>query len=827
VTLYKGGLWHELEAVARPSLEEMMLFIAVVELLTLLGRHVCTASNDTDRLLIVAEGATIQSVSRNGNVSTLQMPPSGAPVFVAVDVLAVEKRIFWSDARSKTISTNYVNGTGSKVIVQKLSNPDGLAVDWMARLVFFTDAVLDAIGVTDFEGRHVILLREDLDQPRAIALDPAEGYMYWTDWGATPKVERAYMSGRARETLAETGHNTWPNGLALDLIGKRLYWADAQGNRIETCHLDGKSRQVVMQESRNIHPFGLAHVSSELYWSDWIDNSLYRTSTKTGVNEQVAKFNSRPYGVAVWKTSQQTGSNFCSKDNGGCEQLCLAEPSAAICACAVGLLQADNKTCRAPERYLLVVDPGKIRGLFADMKTGYSLMDAIRPIEALTGAVAVEFDSKTEKVFYADLGTRAIVQVTADGGQKVIMDGFSVLASIAFDWTTGNLYFVDSGRDEIGVVAVNRPLSKILISNSLDEPKGIVLDPKQGMMYWTDAGSTPKIEQSDMSGASRRTLIDTGLGQPNGITLDRVKQVIYWADALYNKVESCKTDGTSRSILLNTPSVQPFQVVLSNDQLYWTDQSQKTIMAFDLIYRNYTSMTVQFPPLTRPTGLVQRDPSLRNGTSSCSVNNGECKQLCLPVPSGRRCACMSNQSWDCLPKFVSHVTSVKAWEGTNTALPCLVTDAATSGLLLVQVDWFKDGLHIRNFTGDELASGNFPLAIGNVTLQDMGQYVCRVTNYYGSVHTNVSLAVTLGTRPTRMTTTTDTSVGSHTSELTSKGTTQGTGPTTETVTTAAPMGRHITMSMPLTKRTTEGTVKVATRMRVHAGHSCFERSYLE
>jgi hypothetical protein len=45
VTLYKGGLWHELEAVARPSLEEMMLFIAVVELLTLLGRHVCTASN--------------------------------------------------------------------------------------------------------------------------------------------------------------------------------------------------------------------------------------------------------------------------------------------------------------------------------------------------------------------------------------------------------------------------------------------------------------------------------------------------------------------------------------------------------------------------------------------------------------------------------------------------------------------------------------------------------------------------------------------------------------------------------------------------------------
>ena len=63
-----------------------------------------------------------------------------------------------------------------------------------------------------------------------------------------------------------------------------------------------------MQESRNIHPFGLALVSSDLYWSDWSDNSLYRTSTKSGVTTQVAAFDTRPYGVAVWNTSQQTGN---------------------------------------------------------------------------------------------------------------------------------------------------------------------------------------------------------------------------------------------------------------------------------------------------------------------------------------------------------------------------------------------------------------------------------------------------------------------------------------------------------------------------------------
>ena len=58
------------------------------------------------------------------------------------------------------------------------------------------------------------------------------------------------------------------------------------------------------------------------------------------------------------------------------------------------------------------------------------------------------------------------------------------------------------------------------------------------MMYWTDSGSKPKIERSDMSGAFRHTLIGTGLGRPNGITLDRENQVVYWVDALYNRVSS-------------------------------------------------------------------------------------------------------------------------------------------------------------------------------------------------------------------------------------------------------------------------------------------------
>ena len=50
--------------------------------------------------------------------------------------------------------------------------------------------------------------------------------MYWTDLGLEAKIERAYMSGRGRQTLVNTGLY-WPNGIFLDLTSSRIYWVDA------------------------------------------------------------------------------------------------------------------------------------------------------------------------------------------------------------------------------------------------------------------------------------------------------------------------------------------------------------------------------------------------------------------------------------------------------------------------------------------------------------------------------------------------------------------------------------------------------------------------
>lgn len=66
-------------------------------------------------------------------------------------------------------------------------------------------------------------------------------YMYWTDWGEIPKIERAGMDGTNRSMIIDK-EIYWPNGLTLDYSQEKLYWADAKHNFIHRCSLDGSSR---------------------------------------------------------------------------------------------------------------------------------------------------------------------------------------------------------------------------------------------------------------------------------------------------------------------------------------------------------------------------------------------------------------------------------------------------------------------------------------------------------------------------------------------------------------------------------------------------------
>ena len=65
----------------------------------------------------------------------------------------------------------------------------------------YTVAIIISLNVVLF---RKVLISEDLDEPRSIVLDLEHGFMFWSDWGKNPRIERAWMDGRQREIIINT-----------------------------------------------------------------------------------------------------------------------------------------------------------------------------------------------------------------------------------------------------------------------------------------------------------------------------------------------------------------------------------------------------------------------------------------------------------------------------------------------------------------------------------------------------------------------------------------------------------------------------------------------
>ena len=101
------------------------------------------------------------------------------------------------------------------------------------------------------------------------------------------------------------------------------------------------------------------------------------------------------------------------------------------------------------------------------------------------------------------------------------------------------------------------------------------------LMFWTDWGEVPKIEQSFMDGSRRRTVVDTDLSQPNAVTVDYIAEKIYWADSDLDRIEYANYDGSQRVTLETEESGlrYPFGLTVVGDVLYWTDWATNTLYA--------------------------------------------------------------------------------------------------------------------------------------------------------------------------------------------------------------------------------------------------------
>ncbi|KAK7490751.1 hypothetical protein BaRGS_00017980, partial [Batillaria attramentaria] len=565
----------------------------------------------------------------------------------AVDFIFSDDWIFWTDVSLEVIERTYLNSsqTSVNVISTGIVSPDGLACDWLGKKLYWTDSETNRIEVSNLDGSHrKVLFWQRLDQPRAIALDPQNGYVYWTDWGEVPKIERAGMDGDqdSREVIVND-NIFWPNGLTIDYKDSKIYWADAKLHYIHSCDFDGSNRRVIV-EGGLPHPFALTVFEDNLYWTDWQTRSIHTCNKHTAAETMVVHEDIySPMDIHVFSAKRQpSGVNPCGDSNGGCSHLCLMSPRRPFytCACPTGVkLLSDNKTCaEGAEKILFLARRRDLRKISLDTPD-YTAV--VMPLDNIQHAIAIDYDPVDKYVYWTDDEARAIQRARLDGtGQEVLVNTeVDHPDGIAIDWVGRNLYWTDTGMDRIEVTRLNGSARKVLITDNLDEPRAICLDPQSGYMYWSDWGKRPKIERANLDGTDRVVLVNTDLGWPNGLAVDIKEGRLYWGDAKTDRIEMSDLMGKNRRPLVSENLPHIFGFTLLGDYIYWTDWQRRSIERVNKTTGLQRVKVIdQLPDLM---GLKAVDVHRQEGTNPCADNNNGCSHLCLyrPPPKGPICAC--------------------------------------------------------------------------------------------------------------------------------------------------------------------------------------------
>ncbi|XP_052771270.1 low-density lipoprotein receptor-related protein 4-like [Mya arenaria] len=604
------------------------------------------------------------------------------------------RKIIYAD----TNSVKAMNVDDMRIVVTLFTATEtvtGLAVDWRDGNVYWCQGKSHGAGQiwvfsqTDSTSYKLV---DNLDNVKSISIVPLQSAMVWIAGGDIERqIFKSQLDGTDVQVLVNKDNLTSAVDLTVDLDKNLVYYIN--DDFIETIRLDGTNHKVLSTPNiwsstfspSRIHTYknylfmvdiNFPSYEREVDLIDLLHVSMEDTlSTLINVTD-----------IAILDiTTQAHLYGPCDVANGDCEHICLPIGRNRVCQCEYGFtLEANKETCSSQpllNDFLFVVDwthdkiyqvslvNGEARGLDSDM---------------IQNPVGLEYNHLTGKVIWGDTGDYLLQQVNLDGTDyEVLVDVGRYYAHpdrMAIDYSTGNIFYTSVRTDDLGFsgIAVVTPdgVHKKIVKYG-QNPRAIALDPEQGLMFWTDHGTTPAVlMRANMDGSEITRVYDKMLW-PNGIAISSKAKTVYVTDGNSDRIYACTFSG-SCSVFHEDPGAHLMDIKLLDDYLFYSAWNKVYITRIDI----HTKEIVKFAEnaeLGRLDAIAVYSSSFSiSVTSSCSPNNGraDCSTLCLPHFDGYTCACADGVSL--LPDWKTcsdvQTTTIK----TTLSTPTVATTTQTT-----------------------------------------------------------------------------------------------------------------------------------------------------
>uniref|UniRef100_A0AAX7TZQ1 EGF-like domain-containing protein n=1 Tax=Astatotilapia calliptera TaxID=8154 RepID=A0AAX7TZQ1_ASTCA len=590
--------------------------------------------------------------------SLVTLPSSAKKAVLSLDYDWKGQKVFWVSLEMAAIMWSSLDQkmTGSLI---KGVQADSIAVDWVGRNLYWINGVKSYIAAIRLAAASAsslyqsIILDEDLDQPRSLALLPQKGLMFWTEIGNVVKIERAGMDGSERRALVNSSLG-WPGGVAVDAVSERVYWTDERLKAIGSATLDGDDIRI-LQIKETTNPFSVAVFNDMLYWSDAKKRVVQAAHKISGKNHQVVlKRPRQPFAVKIIHPMLQMGTvNPCKKM--GCSHMCVLAPGPrAVCKCPPGLLLAeDDLNCSnlVNSAFLLLLSLSSVTQVLLNALILLSVTSELKgwpehlalQIPSVNKANLMDYILKERTLFVTDDATSSLSSfrlkdslLTSQGQLLELLD--DAVTAMAVDWITLNIYWSSYKQPHLQVTAVTGTYTAILIKEGINRVGSIALHPPSGRVCFTNmdleaTGSTATIVCASMDGGEQRVVWKDAV-QPTSLVFSNNGDNIFWADTSLGTIGSVLIDGSGYTELKVDDGLAA--VAVSDNILLWITVTDKT----QLWYKDaQQDKKLWFEVGTQVVGLKAFSKRSQMGSNPCTENNGNCEHLCLATPTSRTCKC--------------------------------------------------------------------------------------------------------------------------------------------------------------------------------------------
>lgn len=385
--------------------------------------------------------------------------------------------VYWVEFVPDLVRRAKTNGTMVETIITDIANPDDITID-PANGKLYIGGKVDGIYVADLDGSNLELIYETTGIT-GIDFDKTNNQLYFTR-SSSKEINRIDPLGENPETLV-TLSNGRPDGIQVDPLNGKIFWADNDLDGIGKCNLDGTQVEYVLEELGSGVSDVYLDASGQMYWVEY-NNELIRKADTSGLNIQ------NLIDGNLWDQIRD-----------------------------VAISELD--------RNVFVVE-----GQNGIYRTNLDGENRQRIIENTPGAFGLVYDIYGRDLYWSDQAEDKIYRSDQDGNNiEVVFEGVNT-RSFDIDFLTKTMYMVEFNTQEILYADLDTRVLQSLNLPFSAEPGQLAIQFQDRFLFWTDENQEV-IYRTNLDTKQSELFIDQNISNLAGIEAsENLSQIIYVDD---------------------------------------------------------------------------------------------------------------------------------------------------------------------------------------------------------------------------------------------------------------------------------------------------------